>query len=344
MRDVLLMKSFVWLIFLFRIRSLYFMRDPVRELVNWTRDEPGPLPARRGLPDCPIWLLPNVRSIYCRPEKIPKVFWEFTTSRILTMEFLAGPSVSAYVRMVENNEYEALAKLKQDGFDPAIFCGNVITNFLRDAFRFGVFHAGSSSRKPSQSCRTTSWDMSFRDFGIVAKLTPEAPAQADRSSRWLYQAATPDAIYREFLNICMLTPDADLEGMRRYIAKMSRLWYEEPAVHGKVRFRVSVTVAMMDLLTVCRNYGVLVDREMIKYIRSTVLVDGVVARLAPQLDLAQALRVVVEDYLFEQSRKKLLSGSRRALATHGHGDLDEDRGLRRWSETHWSSSSGSRSI
>src|SRR4051812_28319064 len=37
-RDILLMKSFVWLIFLFRIKGLYFIRDLVRELATWTRD------------------------------------------------------------------------------------------------------------------------------------------------------------------------------------------------------------------------------------------------------------------------------------------------------------------
>jgi predicted unusual protein kinase regulating ubiquinone biosynthesis (AarF/ABC1/UbiB family) len=64
---------------------------------------------------------------------------------------------------------------------------------------------------------------------------------------------------------------------------------------------------MRDLLTAARNNGALVDGEMIKYIRSTVLVNGVVARLAPDLDLAYALRNVVEEYLFEQSRKKVFS-------------------------------------
>jgi predicted unusual protein kinase regulating ubiquinone biosynthesis (AarF/ABC1/UbiB family) len=78
-------------------------------------------------------------------------------------------------------------------------------------------------------------------------------------------------------------------------------------VHGQVRFRVSITITMRDLLTAARNYGALVDGEMIKYIRSTVLVDGVVARLAPGFDLARTLRNVVEEYLFEQSRKKVLS-------------------------------------
>jgi ubiquinone biosynthesis protein len=298
-RDVLLMKSFVRIIFLFHIRSLYFMRDPVRELVNWTRDE---LDYRREASHCDM-LAAN--AVDLPMERIPKVYWELTTSRILTMEFLEGPSVSAYVRMLENNDQEALAKLKRNGFVPAVFCGNVITNFLRDAFRFGVFHA---DLHPANLLILPNNVVGYVDFGIVAKLTPEARHKQIELTL-AYSSGDPDAIYRNFLNICMLTPDADLEGMRKAIAQMCRLWYEEPAVHGKVRFRVSVTIAMMDLLTVCRNYGVLVDREMIKYIRSTVLVDGVVARLAPELDLAHALRQVVEDYLFEQSRKKVLSAS-----------------------------------
>ena len=147
----------------------------------------------------------------------------------------------------------------------------------------------------------------YVDFGIVAKLTQEARHKQIELTL-AYSAGDPEAIYRQFLNICTVTPDADLEGMRRRIAQMARSWYVEPAVHGKPRFRVSVTITMMDLLTAARNYGALVDGEMVKYIRSTVLVGfGVVSRLAPALDLAQSLRNVVEEYLFEQARRKVFS-------------------------------------
>jgi ubiquinone biosynthesis protein len=296
-RDFLLLQSFVWLIFLFRVRSLYFVRDLVREQVTWTHDE---LDYRREASHCD---LVGRNAADSTTERIPKVFWQLTTSRILTMEFLEGPSVSAYLRLVENNDQAALADLKSIGFDPGVFCGNVITNFLRDAFRFGVFHA---DLHPANLLILPDNVVGYVDFGIVAKLTQEARHKQIELTL-AYSAGDPDAIYRQFLNICTLTPGADLEGMRRRIAQMARTWYVEPAVHGKARFRVSVTITMMDLLTAARNYGALVDGEMVKYIRSTVLVDGVVSRLAPGLDLAHALRNVVEEYLFEQSRKKVLS-------------------------------------
>lgn len=296
-RDVLLMNSFVWFIFLFRVRSLYFVRDLVRELVNWTRDE---LDYRREAAHCD---LVGRNAVDSATERIPKVYWQLTTSRILTMEFLEGISISAYLRLVENNDRAALDKLKDIGFDPSVFCGNVITNFLRDAFRYGVFHA---DLHPANLLILPNNVVGYVDFGIVAKLTPEARHKQIELTL-AYSTGDPEAIYRQFLNICTVTPDADLEGMRRHIGVIARTWYIEPAVHGKVRFRVSVTVTMRDLLTVARDHGVLVDGEMIKYIRSTVLVDGVVARLAPGLDLAHALRDVVEEYLFERSRKKALT-------------------------------------
>jgi hypothetical protein len=50
-----------------------------------------------------------------------------------------------------------------------------------------------------------------------------------------------------------------------------------------------------------------VDREMIKYIRSTILADGLVSRLAPGFDLALVLRQVVEAYLAAEARDKIFS-------------------------------------
>lgn len=296
-RDTLLLQSFVWLIFLFRIRNLYFVRDLVREQATWTLDE---LDYCREASHCD---LVGRNAVDSATERIPKVFWELTTSRVLTTEFLEGYSVSAYLRLVEDNDQAALDNLKSIGFDPRVFCGNVITNFLRDAFRFGVFHA---DLHPANLLILPNNVVGYVDFGIVAKLTQEARHKQIELTL-AYSAGDPEAIYRQFLNICTLTPHADLEGMRRRIGQMARTWYIEPAVHGKARFRVSVTITMMDLLTAARNYGALVDGEMVKYIRSTVLVDGVVSRLAPGLDLAHALRDVVEEYLFEQTRKKVLS-------------------------------------
>lgn len=296
-RDILLMRGFVFFIFLFRIKNLYFMRDPVRELATWTKDE---LDYRREAAHCDL-LADNAAG--SATERLPKIYWNLTTSRVLTMEFLEGPTVSTYLKYVERGDEEELAKLRAAGFIPSVFSNNVISNFLRDAFRFGVFHA---DLHPANLLILPNNVVGYVDFGIVASLTPEARRKQIELTL-AYATGSPEAIYREFLNICMPTPDADLEGMRLRIAEMARTWYVEPAIGGRVRFRISVTAAMMDLLTVCRDYGVLIDREMIKYVRSTVIVDGLVSLLSPGFDIAGALRTLVEEYLIEEASRKIFS-------------------------------------
>ncbi len=296
-RDLLLMRSMVAMIFFFRIRSLYFMRDPVRELGTWTRDE---LDYRREASHCNL-LSANAEESHT--ERLPKIYWELTSSRVLTMEFLEGVTVSEYLRAIESGSVEVIDKLRHRGFVPTDFSNNVIGNFLRDAFRFGVFHA---DLHPANLLILPNNVVGYVDFGIVAKLTTEARRKQIELTL-AYSRGNEEEIYRGFLNICIVGPEADLEGMRTRISSMARTWYEEPTINGRVRFRQSITSGMMDLLTICRDYGVLVDREMIKYIRSVFLADGLVQRLAPGFDIAQALRVVVEDYLVEESRRQVFS-------------------------------------
>ncbi len=296
-RDNLLLRAGVKLIFFLRIKSFYFMRDPVRELSTWTQDE---LDYRREAGYAAI-LAENAKG--STTERVPKIYWDLTTARIVTMEFLEGPSVASYLRYVENDDQEALEALRKKGFKPDVFSRNVISNFLSDAFRFGVFHA---DLHPANLLILPGNVVGYVDFGIVATLTPEARRKQIELTL-AYSSGNAESIYDGFLNICIVSPDADLAGMRRQIEDFCRQWYSEPAIGGRVRFQVTVTKTMMDLLSICQNYGVLVDREMIKYIRSTILADGLVSRLAPEVDLAHTLRHVVEEYLADEARKKVLS-------------------------------------
>jgi ubiquinone biosynthesis protein len=296
-RDVLLMRCFIWIVFALRIKTLYFMRDPVREMSAWTKDE---LDYRREAAYCNLL---GQNAADSPTERIPKIYWDLTTGRVLTMEFLDGPTVSTYLKIVERGDQAELERLRSGGFSPAVFSANIISNFLRDAFRFGAFHA---DLHPANLLILPGNVVGYVDFGIVATLTPEARRKQIELTL-AYSTGSAEAIYKQFLNICTPTADADLEGMRRELTAMSASWYEEPAIGGQVRFRISVTAAMLDMLSVARNYGVLVDREMIKYIRGTFLADGLITRLSPGFDIARSLREVVEEYLIDEASHKVFS-------------------------------------
>lgn len=296
-RDAVLLKAFVRMAFALRIRSLYFMRDPVREFQDWLEDE---LDYRREA----AYAQGLGRNAEATPtEKIPKVYWELTTARVFTMDFLEGVSVTEYLRLVEQGNELELSKLKDIGFVPSQFVSNVINNFMSDAFRYGLFHA---DLHPANLLILKDNVVGYVDFGIVGHLTHEARRKQIQLSM-AYARGNTDEIFKAFLDTCMFTSNVDVPGFRRELEKRCQLWYRQPAIGGIPQLQRSLTVAMVDLLALCRNYGLLVDREMIKYIRSLFLVDGLIALLSPGLDLTPQIRKVCEAYLARQAWNKILS-------------------------------------
>ena len=108
-RDNLLLRAGMKVVLFLRFRSLYFMRDPVRELSTWTLDE---LDYRR---EGSYAKLLSDNAVHTPTERIPKIYWDLSAERILTMEFLEGPSVLSYLRALENNDTELLARIGSSG-------------------------------------------------------------------------------------------------------------------------------------------------------------------------------------------------------------------------------------
>ena len=296
-RDAVLLRLFIHAVFFFKIRSLYFMRDPVREFNDWIGDE---LDYRRE-GTYAQGLARNARQT--PTEVVPQIHWTRTTSRVLTMDYVTGFSVMEYLRLVEKKDQQRLAELSAIGFDGPQFVSNVIHNFLSDAFRFGLFHA---DLHPANLLILKNNVVGYVDFGIVGHLTPEARRKQIQLSM-AYARGNTQELFEAFLNISTFTGGVDLAGFRREMEKRCRLWYREPAIGGVPHLQRSLTVAMVDLLSLCRKHGLLVDREMIKYIRSLFLVDGLVSLLAPGLDLAPQIREACEVFLASDARRRTLS-------------------------------------
>jgi ubiquinone biosynthesis protein len=296
-RDAVLLSLFVRFVFFFRIRTLYFMRDPVREFNDWLQDE---LDYRR---EAAYGEVLGRNSQDTVSEKVPRIHWALTTSRILTMDFLEGPSVLEYLRMVEERDERRLSAMEHLGFDPPAFISNIIRNFLSDAFRHGIFHA---DLHPANLLILKDNVVGYVDFGIVGHLTPEARQKQIQLSM-AYARGRSDELFNAFLSVSTFSDDVDLTGFRRELERRSRQWYREPAIGGVPHLSRSLTTAMFDLLALCRSYGLLVDREMIKYIRSLILADGLVSRLAPGMDLAPQIREVCEEFYTQQARNRIFS-------------------------------------
>jgi hypothetical protein len=73
------------------------------------------------------------------------------------------------------------------------------------------------------------------------------------------------------------------------------------------RLLKNITLVMLDLLKLSRQTGIWPERDVIKYIRSAIAIDGLITRFAPTFDVGQYLEMICNRYLKWHGRQELFA-------------------------------------
>src|SRR5699024_6884327 len=87
---------------------------------------------------------------------IPKIFWDYTTGKVLTMEMIRGIKV---------NKYD---KLKEEGYDTMILASRIADAMLSQILDAGFFHGDPH---PGNIFILPNNKVAFLDFGMVGQLS-----------------------------------------------------------------------------------------------------------------------------------------------------------------------------
>jgi ubiquinone biosynthesis protein len=90
--------------------------------------------------------------------RVPKIYWEYSCERLLTMEYIQG---------VRIDDVEAIRKM---GHDPKVIAVRGFKAYLKQIFEDGFFHGDPH---PGNLLVTSEGDIVFLDFGLVGILRPE---------------------------------------------------------------------------------------------------------------------------------------------------------------------------
>jgi ubiquinone biosynthesis protein len=293
--DIRLMTGLIRLIQALRAKPLYWMIEPLSEFVAWTQEE---LDYR-----CEARYMERLRrnAHDNAQEHIPAVFWDYTTHCILTLEFLDGVTLMNYMRAVEAGDVLTLRRLQKQGFDPEQFAQNIVDNFLHDVFQHGMFHA---DLHPANLMILPGSIVGYIDFGITGVISAYM-RQHLVALTLAYSRGDLDGMFTAFFKVSALDADADTEGFRRGLQTLSGEWY---MMEGKQRRLLkNITLVMLDLLKLSRQTGVWPERDVIKYIRSAIAIDGLITRFAPTFDVGQYLEMICNRYLKWHGRQELFA-------------------------------------
>jgi ubiquinone biosynthesis protein len=285
--DIRLMSTCLWLVERLRLERCYWLSEPIREFVRWTHEELDYHNEARYMQELR-------RNAQTHPvERIPEVMSELTTHRILVSEFLDGFTFLDCIRH----------KCHAD-FEPNQVARNVIDNFLGDAFRYGIFHADLHPANLMVLDRNV---VGYVDFGITGLLSSYSRHNL-AALTMAYTSGDLDGISNAFFRVSTLGPQSDPKAFREGLKKLEPEWYEE---HGrKRRLRKTFTQVMLDMLTLSRRTSIFPEKDVIKYIRSAIAIDGLMNRFAPHFNVGAYLEEACTRFLRTEGLGWLLSYER----------------------------------
>jgi len=294
MGDIRLMAVATRMIHRFQVKTFYWMLEPMGEFIAWTREE---LDYRREARYADR-LRRNAESNAF--ERVPEVFWDLTTRRVLVIEFLPGMTVLDYLRAITAGDDWTPHKLRASGFDPNRFARHIIDNFLGDAFQYGVFHG---DLHPANLMVLPGDVVGYVDFGITGVLSRYSRRHLVAMTL-AYTRADVAAMADAFFKLTWSGPDADPARFRSVLAELSQEWYEGEGT--RTVFKKNFTLVMLDMLTASRKTGIGPERDVIKYIRSAIAADGLITRFAPGFNVGWYLEEVCQRWVAWESRRTTL--------------------------------------
>jgi len=214
--------------------------------------------------------------------RVPRVVWTHTTKRALTLE---------NVWAIKITDYEFIS---QAGIDRKEVASRLLKTYLKQIFEDGFFHADPhpgnlfvnplSSVSETASRRSTTWELTFVDFGMVGQV-PENLRNGLREL--MIGIGTQDAarVIKSYQMMDVLLPGADLELLERMEARaFERFWGKSMNELTQINFQEmkEFTDEFRELLF---DLPFQVPQNMIFLARCVGILSGMCTGLDPQFNL-----------------------------------------------------------
>ncbi|MGW8958360.1 ABC1 kinase family protein [Paenibacillus sp. NPDC055715] len=229
---------------------------------------------------------------------IPKIYWDHTSSRVLTMEFLDGTHLG--------NREELLRR----GYDLKELAQQLVNSMLHQIFIEGFFHADPH---PGNLLVLKNGNLAYLDFGMTGRLSEDMKNHLASLIIALMRKNT-DAMVRAIERLGLVDPDTDMNALRADLDKMREDYSDVPFS------QVSIGDALNDLFGAAQRHRIGLPSDVLLLGKSLLTLEGVVEHLDPDLSifaLAEPFgnKLLKERFSSRRIRGKLLGGATELVET-----------------------------
>ncbi|MCJ8012842.1 AarF/ABC1/UbiB kinase family protein [Paenibacillus sp. KQZ6P-2] len=223
---------------------------------------------------------------------IPEIYWQYTSSRVLTMGYVEGVTLSQR------------DQLEDAGFDLKLIAKRYVNAMLHQMFIEGFFHADPH---PGNLLIRKDGSLAFLDFGMVGRLSEDMKDHLSELIIALMRKNT-DSMIRAVLHLGLLPDDPDMDALHRDFDALRDEYYDIPFSE------IGIGRALNDLFGVAQRHAIVMPPDLTLLAKSLLTMEGVIQKLDPELsiiDMAEPFgrKLAKERFSARRLRSKLLGGA-----------------------------------
>lgn len=202
----------------------------------------------------------------------PKVFWDFTGHRVLTMEYVEGIKIS-------HRE-----ELQAGGYDPKVIAGNGATAILKQVLVHGLFHGDPH---PGNIFVLPNNRVCFIDYGMVGRL--------DEDLKFLLVDLLLSVLQRDVDRIVALllysndlSDEVDLKGLKRDLSEFIDTYYELDLRE------INAGKLLTEFVEILTAYRIRFNPDLMLLAKALITIEGIGRQLDPEFNMIGHLRPFME--------------------------------------------------
>ncbi len=214
---------------------------------------------------------------------VPKIYWNATSEKVLTMEFIHGDKVTD------------LEKLQARNVSPEKVNRLLIKTYLKQLLEDGFFHADPH---PGNLLVMPDGRLAFFDFGMVGRISPKL--QAKMIDAFFHVVAKePAGIAQDLIDLEFLKPGADESKIKEVVIKMF-------ALHLDLKLKdVKFKELTYDLADVMYDYPFRLPSNFTYIMRALMTLEGIGIITDPEFNFFETAKPYAKEFMLKREGKDL---------------------------------------
>ncbi|MBT3324589.1 AarF/ABC1/UbiB kinase family protein [archaeon] len=215
---------------------------------------------------------------YSHYFKIPRVYWEQSSSRVVTMTFIDGKKISEMKKLDEKDK-KRLTLL-------------VYRSFIDQVFNMHIFHADPH---PGNIFLMDNKKIAFLDFGIVGRISPDLAMSVEMMLIGLVKGDL-DMLAQSFLDIGVIPGDID---EMKFKEDIFEAW---SPYHGSEVSQINMASFFTNSFELARKYNIEYPGNFVLLTKAVITTEAFGRSLYPQANFVKICTPQVEKLLVEQNK------------------------------------------